>query len=374
VTPAPAPVERPRLYRTLGELRADPDLLRPPEAVIPYLAFRQRVTMLAALEKMGKTTFGCYAAAHKTTGAAFLGEPIAPGTVLWLALEGHVGDVVRTLVEAGADDDRLLVVSQRLPEKLETITSLVRETRPAVVFMDTLASATQGLVKEAHEATEWTPIMNRLGEIARDGDTAIVINHHARKSDGEYRDSTAIGAGVDMILTMSRAGPDQPSTRKIRAIGRFPLNDYAVRFEDGGYSLVSATDSPLELKVLDFIRRNEGVGTTKLREGVGGRASAIDDALGKLLQQGLVVDAGDDKGHRYRLPSPVPHPPGRTGVGTGGAVPPNSLWANGRTGLGTGGCPESETLGGGTGQGSDAPRPKRSDEAADGDVPSGEAL
>src|SRR5687767_5216631 len=49
------------LYRSLGELREHPELLLPPEAAIPYLAYNQRVTMLAATEKTGKTTLCCHA-------------------------------------------------------------------------------------------------------------------------------------------------------------------------------------------------------------------------------------------------------------------------------------------------------------------------
>jgi len=52
---AEAPREAP-LTRSLAELLADPDALNPPEPVIPRLAYRGRVTLLAAREKAGKST------------------------------------------------------------------------------------------------------------------------------------------------------------------------------------------------------------------------------------------------------------------------------------------------------------------------------
>ena len=45
--------------------------------------------------------------------------------------------------------------------------------------------------------------MRPLVRIARDTNCALVLLHHAGKSEGKYRDSTEIGAAVDVIVEMS---------------------------------------------------------------------------------------------------------------------------------------------------------------------------
>jgi hypothetical protein len=308
--------ERP-LYRTLGELKANPELLLAPEAVIPYLAFSQRVTMFAGTEKIGKTTYCAHAAAAKTKGAHWLGEPTLPGLVLWVTYEGHVGDVVRTMIEAGADDD-LLVVAEKPPERLSDIQKIAHHLEPAVIIVDTLTSAVQGLIKDPYNAAEWTPIMNRFGDIAGEENAAVVLIHHARKSDGQYRDSTAVGAGVDMILTMMRADAAQPTYRKVSALGRFPLRDYTVRFDDTMFVLADAMDVGPELKVLRFLRENPRSSKNAIRQAIGGKHGDVDAAMLKLLREHLVVDEGDENRHRYSVSNADAGPRLGQGSGQGG--------------------------------------------------------
>src|SRR6185312_17444769 len=49
------PIERQQLRHTLGELKQRPELLEPPEYVIPRLVARRRSTLLYGREKDGKT-------------------------------------------------------------------------------------------------------------------------------------------------------------------------------------------------------------------------------------------------------------------------------------------------------------------------------
>src|SRR6185437_3394504 len=59
-------------WRMLPEILADPELLKVPPVVMPRLAWRGRVSLLAAREKSGKTTLvGAGAAAH-SAGQVFL--------------------------------------------------------------------------------------------------------------------------------------------------------------------------------------------------------------------------------------------------------------------------------------------------------------
>ncbi len=77
------------VIRTLADIARDPTALEPPTVVVPRLAWRGRVTMLAAREKDGKSTLATAAAAAASGGARWLGDPTLRGSVLWVGLEEH---------------------------------------------------------------------------------------------------------------------------------------------------------------------------------------------------------------------------------------------------------------------------------------------
>jgi hypothetical protein len=74
--PGAAEPDGPRVW-TLAELLADPELLKPPPAIIPNVAFAGRLTLFAAREKAGKSTFIGAAAAAVSRGAPFLGVRVS---------------------------------------------------------------------------------------------------------------------------------------------------------------------------------------------------------------------------------------------------------------------------------------------------------
>ncbi len=56
------------------------------------------------------------------------------------------------------------------------------------------------------------PIVQALTHYADESGAAQILVHHGRKSDGKYRDSSAIGAAVDVIIEMgaSENAADSP--------------------------------------------------------------------------------------------------------------------------------------------------------------------
>jgi hypothetical protein len=322
-----------RVCFSLAELAEKPELLRPPEAIVPRFAWRGRVTLLAAREKAGKSTLASYilaAASRNDAGDRDLfGEPMsACEGVLWVSLEEHPGDVVRRFQAQKAAPRNVFIVT-RLPEGgLAAIGQMAKDLLCSVVCIDTLAALFSGLIEDPHNSAEWTLQLQRIVRLARDTDTAWILNAHARKSDGRYRDSTAIGANVDMILEMVDESNGQSTERKIFARGRWANPTFSVRMErDGSFSLVGATDDKaLELQVVDYIRLNPGCSKSAVRDGVSARAGAIDSALAALIDRDLVVNTGSERANRYKL---------GTGSGTAPLSGRNSLWDIAGTGSGT---------------------------------------
>ena len=289
-------------YLTLQDLRADPARLQPPNPVVPRLAWRGRVTLLAAREKVGKSTLAGCGAAALTQGRPFLGEPTSgPAAALWCSYEEHPADLDERFKRFGADPADLYL-GIRPDRPLETLEAAVLVVEPELVVIDTLASLVSGVVTEGGSSAQWQPVLTRLCRIAQaPGGPAVVIVHHARKSDGTYRDSTAIGAAVDVILEVA-APALFPGIRSVSARGRFAIEPYSYGLtEDGRDVLLTASgggEDDLEAAVEKWVGEHEGATMNQVRRGVAGRGVAIDNAIEKLINAGRVTEAPGKRGAR----------------------------------------------------------------------------
>lgn len=305
---------------SLADVLADPQALAPPEVIVPRMAWRGRVVLYAAREKLGKSTTARAGCAAVTRGRTFLGDPATSGRVLYLALEEHLSDVARSFQTFGADPDRTFILD-RAGQPFADLEAAVREVEPALVVVDTLAAFVETLGLEPGSSADWTPVMARLTRFARDADVALELLHHGTKRDGRYRDSTAIGAGVDAILEMSEGA--ESSLRTVRARARWRLDDYAFRMvngEDRPRFELSSGELSLDARVLMYLERNAGASTREVRENVEGKALDISTTLTRLDREGAVNNHGPAQRHEWH-PADA-EPPGSaetpgTGLGTG---------------------------------------------------------
>lgn len=298
--------------RSLRTVLDDPNFSTTPEAVAPRIAYRGRVTLIAAREKDGKTTLLAHVAARVSCGKVPFEDDDStdPGTVLWCVLEGHIADVAGTMVEFGADPERIFLV-EGLPDGLGSLEYAVELVMPDMVVIDTLSSFAGDQIKDfTSDSSGWTKVMNGLGQVARQSEgkeLAIVVTHHARKSDGRYRDSTAIGAGVDVILEMNCSGSDS-FVRQFTPKARWTIAPFAVRFYEPD-DLEDAPDYRLvddganhESRVYDFVRKNPRCSSSRIRKGVMGGSRLIDKAIKGLISRGLILDEGGGKSsHRFSI-------------------------------------------------------------------------
>ena len=276
-----------------------------PEAVCEGLGWRGRASMLFAREKLGKSTYVSAAMSALTNGQRFLGgAPKPPQRVLWYAPEEHAADVARRFIEFGADPERLFVLRwSRSP--LRDLEAAIREVEPAAVVVDTLAAYVEEAAPDSGNASAWKALLAPLVRLARDYDVALVILHHAQKlPNGEYRDSTAIGAEVDMLIEM-REG-DVPGVRMLKPKGRWKVDPYTVIYEEGrdgrpAFFRLAEGDISLDQKVVLYLRANHGASKRAIREGVGGRSKDVDGAVFRLLSAGKIEDVGDGRKSEFHI-------------------------------------------------------------------------
>lgn len=310
---------------TLRAILEDPAALEPPEPLAERIAYRGYHTLLASREKCGKSTFMSATAAAVSRGSRFLGVRAERAPVLYVTLDESPKDTARRLKAFGADPDRVHLL-RRLSaptDPLGDLEAAIKATGPAFVGVDTLAEFVRGLGPDSGDAQAWTAIISGLTRLARDYEAAVVTNHHTQKAKHEYRDSGAIGASVDLILTMKRAATDA-SVRRVEALGRIPVESYALRLrgdphdpEDGAprYELASG-EIPLDARLVLFVEHNAGCSKRAIREGVSGRGTDIDAALRRLEKRGTIKVDRRGQAHAFRTVSatvsrpPEKHPPG----------------------------------------------------------------
>jgi hypothetical protein len=278
--------------RNLAEILNDPDAMKAPEAVVPRLAWSGRVTLLAGREKLGKSTLASAGAAAASYGTRFLGEPCKAGPVLWVGLEEHPGDTAPRFLTFGADPAHIYILD-RLEKPFADLAAAVQQTGAVLVVVDTLSRFAESLVDDPYSSTKWVPVMAGLTRVARDTGAAFLLLHHARKSDGEYRDSTAIGAGVDAVLTLHPG--EEATVRKLEGKGRWSIQNCAVRLDGSCYTL-AAGELSMDARVLLYVENDPGCSKRQVREGVTGKATLIDSAVSRLLDRGALVDRGGEAG------------------------------------------------------------------------------
>jgi hypothetical protein len=290
------------LMGMLGEVRA-------PEEVVPGLAAVGRVALLAAREKMGKSTFAAAAAVEVSRGGSILGQPVQEGVVLWVGLEEAVQDALLRFKEMGANPDNLVLL-ERLdgPGGATQLKVEIVAHKARFVVIDSLAKFSAGLVEDENSSSGWTRELGHISDIARCTGAAIVILHHANRSTGSYRGSSAIGANVDMIVEMFEDAKDS-TVRLLKPKGRWRTTPYAVRYDpdtstyepvvlaDGSEASARARDDGRQAQILSWLAQHPGSGKAKIREGIGGRAEHVDDALRALVAAGKVTHLGLKEGY-----------------------------------------------------------------------------
>lgn len=296
-------------FRTLAALLENPELLKPPAALIPRLAFAGRTTCIAAPDKAGKTTLVGSASAALTRRRSFLGEPCGgmTGRVVWLGLEEAIGDGVRRLFEMQADPERVQMIVGGSAALLRQTRQLLAEWPADLVMVDSLteyARVVHGDVPKDGDAAGWAAVIRPLVALTREfPNLALIILHHVRRSDGQYRGTGEIAAAVDCMLEMAPpTSSESPTLRHFKGRARWSVLPFDVEFTDGVYRLAGNGALSLDAKILHHVGQHAGTSHSKLREAVGGRAGEVDKTVADLLMRGMLLDSGGKSGHAYYLP------------------------------------------------------------------------
>ena len=283
-----------QVFPLLRDLMDDPELLRPPPMVLTRLAWRGRTTGLIGPDKSGKSTLTAHGLTALTRGVKFLDARPSPGTAVVAAPDEAVGDTVRRLDEVGANPDRVRVLTLRPPDLLAKLNALLDAHPADLVVVDSLAEwarLTLGRAPEDGDSSGWGAVVRPLVQVSRDHDCGVLLLHHPRRSDGQYRGSGEIAAALDCLLemTMPQSG-ENPTLRRIRGRARWPVEDFAVQLRDGVFTLGTGGEVPLEARILMDTRANPGTSRNAQHQRLGGRKATHVAAVNRLLESGGIQD------------------------------------------------------------------------------------
>jgi hypothetical protein len=297
----PREADEPPTYATLADLLARPEILKPPECVVPRLAYRGRLVLLAGPDKSGKSTLLSHATAALSRMAPFLGGAVGArsGRVVWMGLEEAVGDAVRRLADLEADPTRVQLVIYAPRDLLDRTRALLAEWPADLLVIDSLteyARTACGSIPDDGDNAGWAAVVRPLVAVAREHDIAVVVLHHVRRSDGQFRGAGEIAAAADALLELvPPAAGEDPGMRRIRGRGRWPVEPFAVALRDGRYELAGGSELSVDARVLLHIEAAPGTSKTATRKAVGGRAAAVDAAINRLLDRGAIEDSANGR-------------------------------------------------------------------------------
>ncbi len=295
----------------LSELLDRPELLAPPRAIVPRLAYEGRITLLCAPRKTGKSTLIGAAAAALSRGGTFLNGPTTAGVVVWAALDEPLGDLVRRLVvgQANAHNVFIAVPPCSTVDLLGYSRSHPDLPMTSLVIVDAIGDLHAHEVDSENDSTQVRRALAPLRAFARRTGTAIIALHHTTKATGKARGAGAYEEVADLVLTLSTP-TDNPGTRHVEAEGRVAVEGFQFRLGPTGVELQTGEPSLFEL-VEAVIWGNPGCGTRAITTMVERRSEDVREALGKLNLSGRIVNRGSEQNHAW-FPTDSGNAPGDT--------------------------------------------------------------
>lgn len=323
--------------RSLRDWQQDPELLKPPAILLPYLVAEGRVTLFSGREKIGKSTMAGSAVAAASRGDPVLGVPIAEKLhTLWYSIDEPVGDTIRRFTDLQADPDRvhLNVEPRTLTELLEAIVADTTSFPSHLVVIDNLSRVFDAMGIDANSKSEAGPVVGRLVDFFHNYNLSALVLYHTGKGGREYTGSQAIGASVDDILTLRKRGQardeddfDDDATDDGRRLlvreGRNLRGRVQFACTDGVYRLYDEAHPP-RTKILETLRDHGTVDSrTDLAKLSGVRKATALETIRALIGEGAITESNRRLSIAplgiSELHAAVPKSVGQSGTGGTGA-------------------------------------------------------
>ncbi len=291
--------------------------LPPPEPLVADTLDRSTIALLVGYHGTGKSFIALSWACSIATGHPWLGRPVTPGRVLYVASEGAEGMHARVTAWEhawGTKVRNLDVLPQPWPiasEQYGNALAYAATAAPyALVVIDTLARCAVGL--DENSARDMGQVIDGADRIRRASRTTVLLVHHTGKDRTTVRGSSALEAAADTVYAVEADGAAVTLTRTKRKDG--PLRDVLpLKIERGsqGSCYMSAArghapdlDGSAGRLMSAYLSAFAATGATKreLRDQADMPPASFHRALNVLVRDGLLVNEASDVRPFYRQP------------------------------------------------------------------------
>ena len=323
------------LAPTLRAWSNDSTLLQPPPVLIPRFAWKGYITLYSAPDKGGKSTLMTAAVAAASRGDVFLdGEkPDKPVRTLWVCLEEHQSTLIQRFREYDADQDNVHIMAYPKDAR-KALAECVKLYQPELdlVVIDTLIRYAESSVNTGGDAQQWAKLLKDFLTLSRTYGCAVVVLHHARRSDGAARDSSDITGVADVVIEQKKppgkkaVAGKEPGIQEFKVRARFDADDFKVkRLQKEGerprHKIVSPKDSASaasakdEETLLAHIEQRPSLSSKEVRESnLGMRKDRLDAAFKALKKRGAIENVGTGKKDQWIKRASVPQMRGTLGA------------------------------------------------------------
>ena len=209
-----------------------------PDVVLPGLAWKGRISILAGAAKAGKSTLLGNAIGNALTNQTFLDQPCGVDGKIAIVTEEPLGTVAARLRKHGVSPEnhkgRVFLAS---PAAGIRVLTGIRRLEPALVVIDTFtAFAVASGAETLNDAAGMRRVTDSLRSISDTGPGVLLI-HHLTKGTEVLADSRDIGAAVDQIITFrvvnhngEPARIEESELRRLSFLGRWPVDALSLTF------------------------------------------------------------------------------------------------------------------------------------------------
>ncbi len=185
--------------------------------IVDGVVARGTVTLLAGREKHGKSLFtAALAASVASGGGTVAGIECVAGSALIVDAENGEATIHRRISALGLGREHAAHIQFAetngfdLRRNMSQLTELVKEVKPDLVVLDSWRSLWGG---RENDSDEVAAVLDPLRPLARISGSGVILIHHMSRA-GAYRGSTAAGASVENLLTISRVDGDDDRLRR----------------------------------------------------------------------------------------------------------------------------------------------------------------
>ncbi len=196
-------------------------------------------------------------------------------------------------------------------DRVSEIRAHIDAVKPLLVIVDSLVAYSRGLIADANNAIQTQAVVQGLTDLCHQTAVALILIHHARKADGKYRDSSAIGGAVDIIAEVFP--PDEfattdPTRRRVRPVGRVPARGVDFRYDGRSFTIADPSESkaPLDQRIVAVVRDRPSCSANDVADAIGEQRAQVLNRIAGLVAGGVLINDGNARHAKLTVPQFTP--------------------------------------------------------------------